>query len=120
MRREGRGRVLEEENRGEREEREDKRRRTGERGKRGEWEERREGREGGQEEENRGEREEREDRRRTERGSEVTYDHIDDGADGPHLGRPGVISGREVLSVVLVRSDDRQSGILATQTQAYM
>ena len=47
----------------------------------------------------------------------MTYYHIDDGANGPHLGRPGVISGREVLSVALVRGDDRQSGILATQSK---
>lgn len=40
------------------------------------------------------------------------YDHVDDGVDGSHLGGPGVVCSREVLSVALVRGDEWQPGVL--------
>lgn len=41
-----------------------------------------------------------------------TYDHVNDGVDGSHLGGLGVVCSGEVLSVVLVRGDERQPGVL--------
>lgn len=46
------------------------------------------------------------------RGEEGTYNHVDDGANGAHLGGSGVVSGGEVLSVVLVGCNDGESGVL--------
>lgn len=43
---------------------------------------------------------------------EDTYDHVDNGMDGSDLGGPGVVCSGEVLSVVLVRGDQRQPGVL--------
>lgn len=46
---------------------------------------------------------------------EETYNHFNDGADGSHLGGPGVICSCEVLSIVVVGGDERQPGVLTTQ-----
>lgn len=54
--------------------------------------------------------------RKCVRSGEGTYDHLNDGADGSHLGGPGVICSCEVLSVVLVCGDERQPGVLRTQS----
>lgn len=50
------------------------------------------------------------------RSGEETYNHVNDGADGSHLGGSGVICGCEVLPVVVVCGDERQPGVLATQS----
>lgn len=47
---------------------------------------------------------------------EETYDHLNDGADGSHLGGPGVICSCEVLPIVVVCGDERQPGVLGTQS----
>lgn len=41
-----------------------------------------------------------------------THDHVNDGLYGAHLFGAGVICSCEVLSVILVCGDDRQSGLL--------
>lgn len=49
-------------------------------------------------------------------GAGDTYDNVDDGMDGSHLGGPGVVCSREVLSVVMISGDQGQPGVLKTQT----
>lgn len=41
-----------------------------------------------------------------------THNHVNDGLYGAHLFGAGVICSCEVLSVILVCGDDRQSGLL--------
>lgn len=50
------------------------------------------------------------------RKRERTYDHFNDGFNGSHLGGPGVVCGREVLSVMLVCGDERQPSVLRKQS----
>lgn len=50
------------------------------------------------------------------RSGEETYNHVNDGADCSHLGGSGVICSCEVLPVVAVCGDERQPGVLATQS----